>query len=65
MIQGLGVGERIYSVRFIGDRGYVVTFREIDPFYVIDLSDPTKPEVKGDLKIPFRCIFSIRTQRDR
>ncbi|HIP66763.1 MAG TPA: hypothetical protein EYH09_01390 [Candidatus Nanopusillus sp.] len=52
MIQGLGVGERIYSVRFIGDRGYVVTFREIDPFYVIDLSDPTKPEVKGELKIP-------------
>ncbi|MDI6807328.1 MAG: beta-propeller domain-containing protein, partial [Candidatus Aenigmarchaeota archaeon] len=51
-VKGLGIEERIYSVRFIGDRGYVVTFREIDPFYVLDLADPTKPEVKGELKIP-------------
>jgi uncharacterized secreted protein with C-terminal beta-propeller domain len=50
--KGLGIEERIYSVRFLANRGYVVTFREIDPFYVLDLSDPAKPEVKGELKIP-------------
>ena len=51
-VQDLGLGERIYSVRFLQDKGYVVTYREIDPFYVLDLSDPTNPEVKGELKIP-------------
>ncbi len=48
----LGKDERIYSVRFIGDKGYLVTFRQIDPFYVLDLSDPANPTVKGELKIP-------------
>lgn len=51
-VSGLGMGEQIYSVRFIKDRGYVVTFRQIDPLYVIDLSDPKNPEVAGELKIP-------------
>jgi inhibitor of cysteine peptidase len=51
-VMGLGVDERIYSTRFIGNKGYVVTFKETDPFYVLDLSDPTKPELKGELKIP-------------
>jgi len=51
-IKDLGVGERIYSVRFINNKGYVVTFKQIDPFFVIDLSNPTKPELKGELKIP-------------
>ena len=50
-VGGLGKGERIYSVRFIGDVGYVVTFRQTDPLYTLDLSDPTNPEVKGELKI--------------
>ncbi len=50
-VGGLGEGERIYSVRFIGDVGYVVTFRQTDPLYTLDLSDPTNPEVKGELKI--------------
>ncbi len=50
-VGGLGKGERIYSVRFIDDIGYVVTFRQTDPLYTIDLSDPTKPEVVGELKI--------------
>ena len=45
-------GEKIYSVRFIGKVGYIVTFKEIDPLFVIDLSDPTRPEIKGELKIP-------------
>lgn len=48
----LGKGERIYSVRFIEDKGYVVTFRETDPFYVLDLSNPQNPVLKGELKIP-------------
>lgn len=51
-VKDLGLGERIYSARFIGDKGYLVTFREIDPFYVLDLSEPQNPEVKGELKIP-------------
>jgi hypothetical protein len=50
-VGGLGKGERIYSVRFIDDIGYVVTFRQTDPLYTIDLSDPTNPEVVGELKI--------------
>ncbi len=48
----LGRGERIFSVRFAGDIGYVVTFRQVDPLYVIDLADPTAPSVAGELKIP-------------
>ncbi|GAA0451472.1 hypothetical protein Ade02nite_76450 [Paractinoplanes deccanensis] len=48
---GLGKGERIYSVRFIGARGYVVTFRQTDPLYSLDLADPAKPRVTGELKI--------------
>lgn len=51
-IKDLGLTEKIYSVRFVGDRGYVVTFRQIDPFYVLDFSDPEKPTLKGELKIP-------------
>ena len=48
----LGRGERIFAVRYIGDRAYVVTFRRVDPLYVVDLSDPTQPTVLGELKIP-------------
>jgi hypothetical protein len=48
---GLGKGERIYSVRFIGTAGYVVTFRQVDPLYVLDLSDPAHPKSTGELKI--------------
>ena len=44
--------EKIYSVRFIGKVGYIVTFKQIDPLFVIDLSDPTNPTIKGELKIP-------------
>ncbi len=51
-VQGLGHGERIYSVRFIGDAGYVVTFRQIDPLYVVDLRDPKRPVLRGELKVP-------------
>ncbi len=48
----LGRGETIHSVRFLGDRGYVVTFRRTDPLYAVDLSDPARPRVTGELKIP-------------
>lgn len=51
-IDGLGETERIYAVRFLGDRGYVVTFRQVDPLYAIDLSDPADPRMTGELKIP-------------
>jgi hypothetical protein len=51
-VGGLGHGERIYAVRFIGDTGYVVTFRQTDPLYTLDLSDPEHPRVRGELKIP-------------
>jgi len=47
-----GRREIIYSVRFMGDRGYVVTFEQVDPFFAIDLQDPYKPKVLGILKIP-------------
>ena len=50
-VDGLGQGETIHSVRFLGDRAYVVTFRQTDPLYTIDLSDPTAPRVAGELKI--------------
>ncbi len=47
----LGQGESIYSVRFLGATGYVVTFRQTDPLYVIDLRDPAAPRVSGELEI--------------
>ncbi|MFI9011679.1 beta-propeller domain-containing protein [Actinosynnema sp. NPDC053489] len=50
-VDGLGVGERIYGVRFAGPVGYVVTFRQVDPLYTLDLSDPARPRRVGELKI--------------
>jgi Beta propeller domain len=50
--EDFGAGEQIYSTRFIGDRGYVVTFRQTDPLFVIDLADPSDPHVVGELSIP-------------
>ncbi len=51
-VLGFAPTERIYSVRFMGDRGYVVTFRQTDPLFVFDLSDPTAPKITGELKVP-------------
>jgi hypothetical protein len=51
-VDGLGPTETIHAVRFLGEVGYVVTFRQTDPLYTVDLSDPTDPEVVGELKIP-------------
>ena len=50
-VGGLGEGEQIFAVRFQGDVGYVVTFRQTDPLYTVDLSDPANPQVLGELKI--------------
>ena len=51
-LEDLAPGERIYSARFMGEKAYLVTFKKIDPLFVIDLSDPENPEVLGKLKIP-------------
>lgn len=51
-VGNLGVGERIYAVRYIDNAAYVVTFRQVDPLYVVDLRDPKAPKVTGELKIP-------------
>jgi uncharacterized secreted protein with C-terminal beta-propeller domain len=51
-VTGLAPGERIYATRFMGARAYVVTFRQTDPLFVLDLSDPAKPYVAGELHIP-------------
>ena len=51
-ITGIAPGETIYSARFMGDKGYLVTFEQIDPLFVIDLSNPRAPKILGELKIP-------------
>lgn len=51
-LTGLGIGETFQSSRFIGNRLYLVTFQQIDPLFVIDLTDSAKPKVLGELKIP-------------
>jgi uncharacterized secreted protein with C-terminal beta-propeller domain len=51
-LEDLAPGESIYSARFMGERCYLVTFKKVDPLFVIDLSDPANPSVLGKLKIP-------------
>ena len=51
-VENMAPGERIYSVRFVGDRGYVVTFRTVDPLFVLDLKNTSSPRILGSLKIP-------------
>lgn len=51
-LTNLAPGEKIYSVRFMGSRAYIVTFKKVDPLFVIDLSSPENPKVLGKLKIP-------------
>lgn len=51
-LENIAPGEKIYSTRFMGDRAYMVTFRNVDPFFVIDLKNPQKPQILGKLKIP-------------
>ncbi len=51
-LENLAKEERIYSARFMGNKCYLVTFRQIDPFFVLDMSNPAEPKVAGELKIP-------------
>ncbi|MFH0837288.1 MAG: beta-propeller domain-containing protein [Candidatus Aenigmatarchaeota archaeon] len=51
-VEDLAPGERIYSSRFLGEKLYMVTFRQVDPLFVIDMSVPSDPKVLGFLKIP-------------
>jgi len=51
-LEGLARGEKIYSARFLGNRAYLVTFKKVDPLFVLDLADPAAPRVLGQLKIP-------------
>lgn len=51
-IGDLAPGETVYSARFMGDTGYFVTFRQVDPLFSADLSDPASPQIIGELKIP-------------
>ncbi len=51
-IPSLAEGERIYSARFMGGKGYIVTFRQVDPLFSLDLTNPAAPVVTGELKIP-------------
>ena len=51
-IENMAEGEKIYSVRFMGNKGYIVTFKQVDPLFVINLSNPINPSVVGELKIP-------------
>ena len=51
-VGGLGQGDRVYAVRMIGDLGYVVTFKQVDPLFTVDLHDPAHPHVVGKLELP-------------
>lgn len=51
-LSGIAKGEQIYAVRFVGERAFVVTFKKIDPLFVISLRDPRNPKIMGELKVP-------------
>lgn len=51
-ITGIAPGEQIFAARFMGDTGYIVTFEQTDPLFVVDLSSPDEPELRGELHIP-------------
>ena len=56
-VENIAPGETIQSARFLGNRGYLVTFRQIDPFFTLDLSDATNPRIVGELKVPGFSTF--------
>ncbi len=51
-IDGIALGEQLYAARFVGDRGFLVTFKNTDPLFTVDLSDPRNPVLVGELKVP-------------
>ena len=63
-LENIAKGEQIYAARFLGDKLFLVTFRRVDPFFVIDLSNPEKPEILGYLKIPgFSEYFHVYDEK--
>ncbi len=50
-LEDIAPGEQLYAARFMGDRGYLVTFRQVDPLFVLDLSDPAAPRISGELEV--------------
>lgn len=64
-VDGLGIGERIYAVRYFGDVAAVVTFRQVDPLYLLDLSNPTNPTVSGELKLLGYSAYLHKVSEDR
>ena len=63
-VRGLAPGERIFAVRFLDDRGFVVTFRRVDPLFAFDLSDPTHPVLAGEVEIPGVSTYLHPIDRD-
>lgn len=63
-VDGIAPGERIWSARYDGDRAYIVTFEQIDPLWVIDLSDPTTPTILGELEVPGVSTYIHPLSRD-
>ena len=51
-VDGIALGERLWSARFVDEKAYLVTFRIIDPLWIIDLSNPTMPTIEGELEVP-------------
>lgn len=51
-VKDMAPGEKVYSARFMGEKAYVVTFKQVDPLFVIDVANPRKPKILGELKIP-------------
>ena len=63
-VGNIAPGERIWSARFDGDRAYIVTFEQIDPLWVIDVSDETKPIILGELEVPGVSTYIHPLSRD-
>jgi hypothetical protein len=65
-LEGLGKpGERLFAVRFAGERGFAVTFLQIDPLYTLDLADPAVPKVAGELEVPGVSTYLHPVGEDR
>jgi hypothetical protein len=64
-IDGFGIDETVRSARFLGNKGFVVTFRQVDPLFTFDLSDPVLPQLKGELTIPGFSTYMHPLDGDR
>jgi hypothetical protein len=63
-VENIAPGEEIKAARFVGTRGFVVTFEQIDPLHTLDLSDPTAPRIVGELKVPGYSTFVVPMDAD-